>query len=81
MVICLGSILGGAFGNLTDRIKIGKVVDFIDIGKWPVFNVADIGVTVGVLGLILILFNEEKKKEKETIKHDGTAINSRSNDG
>ncbi len=46
-------VLGGALGNLVDRVRLGDVVDFIDLGwknvRWPVFNVADIAVTVGVL--------------------------------
>lgn len=45
-------VLGGALGNLIDRIRLGEVIDFIDIGfesfRWPVFNVADIAVTLGV---------------------------------
>jgi len=45
-------ILGGAVGNLVDRIRIGAVVDFIDIGgsgyRWPAFNVADSAITIGV---------------------------------
>ncbi len=53
----LGAILGGALGNLLDRIMYGKVVDFIDIGftgwRWPTFNVADIAITVG--GIILVI--------------------------
>lgn len=53
--ILLGCILGGAIGNLIDRIRLGWVVDFIDIGvgsfRWPVFNVADSAVTLGVLFL------------------------------
>ena len=49
-LIALGMILGGAFGNLIDRLKSGRgVVDFIDVGvgdmRWPTFNVADIGVS------------------------------------
>jgi signal peptidase II len=48
----LACILGGACGNLIDRIRLREVVDFIDIGvgdlRWPVFNVADIAVTAGV---------------------------------
>lgn len=55
--IWLGLILGGAIGNLIDRVRSGQVVDFIQIGfdghYWPVFNVADIGVTVGATMLIL----------------------------
>ena len=49
----LGCILGGASGNLVDRVRLGWVVDFIDVGygtaRWPVFNVADSAVTLGVL--------------------------------
>lgn len=57
--IGLGLVLGGAIGNLIDRIRYGAVVDFIDIGindsvRWPSFNVADLAITVGVV--ILILF-------------------------
>ncbi|MBN1165128.1 MAG: signal peptidase II [Candidatus Krumholzibacteriota bacterium] len=54
--ICLGLILGGAFGNLIDRIATGEVIDFIDMGigvyRWPTYNVADIAVTVGAVILI-----------------------------
>jgi signal peptidase II len=51
--VLLGSILGGALGNLIDRARLGYVVDFIEVGvgnlRWPVFNVADSAVTLGVL--------------------------------
>jgi signal peptidase II len=51
--ISLALILGGAIGNLVDRVTSGEVVDFIEVGipqwHWPVFNVADSAVTVGVL--------------------------------
>ena len=54
--VCLGLVLGGAFGNLIDRISTGKVIDFIDMGigsyRWPTYNVADIAVTVGAVILI-----------------------------
>lgn len=54
--VCLGLVLGGAFGNLIDRIATGKVVDFIDMGigshRWPTYNVADMAVTLGALFLI-----------------------------
>jgi signal peptidase II len=52
-VVGLGLILGGAIGNLTDRIRHGFVVDFIDLRWWPVFNLADSAIVVGVAILIL----------------------------
>jgi signal peptidase II len=55
--LLMGVILGGAVGNLIDRIYAGDVIDFIDMGiadyRWPVYNVADMAVTVGVVILIL----------------------------
>jgi len=52
-------ILGGAVGNLIDRIRIGAVVDFIDVGgsgyRWPAFNVADSAITIGVTLLAISL--------------------------
>jgi signal peptidase II len=55
----VGLVLGGAIGNLIDRVRVGYVVDFIDLylGRfhWPTFNVADIGISVGVLLLVLDL--------------------------
>ena len=50
-----GLLLGGAAGNLIDRIRAGAVTDFIKIPHWPAFNVADICVTLGVLTLIYVL--------------------------
>ena len=63
--LALSSILGGAIGNLIDRIAFGKVVDFIEIGPWPIFNFADIAVTFGMVILIIIVFFE-KKEDKES---------------
>ena len=48
MVAPLALVLGGAVGNLVDRIARGQVVDFLDFHFWPVFNVADIALTLGV---------------------------------
>ncbi len=47
--IAYGLILGGAIGNLIDRFRFGWVVDFLDFRIWPVFNVADSAITVGVI--------------------------------
>ena len=50
-----GLLIGGAAGNLIDRIRLGSVTDFIKIPHWPAFNVADIAVTVGVVALLWVL--------------------------
>lgn len=44
----LGLQLGGAFGNLIDRLRLGYVVDFVDVGPWPIFNVADSSIVIGI---------------------------------
>ena len=45
-------VLGGALGNLIDRLRVGHVIDFLDLHMWPVFNVGDSAITVGVLLLL-----------------------------
>ncbi len=51
----IGFILGGALGNLLDRIKFGYIIDFLDFRVWPVFNIADSAITAGMAILIIIL--------------------------
>ena len=51
----VGVIAGGAFGNLLDRIRDGAVTDFVDPMLWPAFNVADVGIVVGILGLLYVI--------------------------
>ena len=51
----LGLILGGSLGNLSDRLRTGGVIDFIDLRVWPVFNFADIAITVGMALLAISL--------------------------
>ncbi len=66
----LSMILGGAIGNLIDRLMLGEVVDFMDLHwgtvyHWPAFNVADSAITVGI---VLIIFDElflSKKRESD----------------
>jgi len=45
----LGLILGGIIGNLIDRLRFGYITDFIDVGIWPTFNIADSSIVVGVI--------------------------------
>lgn len=52
-------LVGGAVGNLIDRIRLGKVVDFFDFRIWPIFNVADIAICVGVGLILLAMFKEQ----------------------
>jgi len=53
--VCSGLIVGGALGNLIDRILFGGVIDFINLGFWPSFNIADSALTVGIIVLIYYL--------------------------
>jgi len=50
--LAIGAITGGAAGNLLDRIRLGHVIDFIAVGSWPNFNVADSAITLGSLALV-----------------------------
>ena len=83
--LALAAILGGAIGNLFDRIRRGSVVDFLDsdffnihipqfklwflefdgysMTRWPVFNVADIAITLGMLLLFIVVFTEKEDEE------------------
>lgn len=57
--ILFGLFLGGVVGNLIDRILRQYVVDFIDVGFWPVFNIADAAISVSVVGLVLYFWKEK----------------------
>jgi signal peptidase II len=50
-----GLLLGGALGNVIDRIREGAVVDFLKLPHWPAFNVADSAITIGVLTLLFVM--------------------------
>ena len=58
--VAVGLLAGGAFGNLADRIRIDSVTDFIELPFWPAFNLADITIVLGVAGLALVFFEEQK---------------------
>ena len=64
----LALALGGAIGNLIDRVRFGHVIDFFDIHVWPVFNVADSAITVGILILFWTsLFQPKPKPALEAV--------------
>lgn len=63
--VALSLQLGGAVGNLFDRITIGHVTDFISVGDFAVFNIADSCVTIGVGVMILGMWIQERNNKKE----------------
>lgn len=56
----LGLQIGGAAGNLLDRLRMGHVIDFVDVGSWPVFNIADASIVVGIVLLAWLLVNNRQ---------------------
>ena len=66
--VTLGMQLGGAIGNLSDRIRFGQVTDFIDFRVWPVFNVADSAVVIGIAILVWMILNNDAKSAKKLEK-------------
>ncbi|MEA2459350.1 MAG: signal peptidase [Thermoleophilaceae bacterium] len=58
----VGVIAGGAFGNLLDRVRQGSVTDFIDPSLWPAFNVADMGIVIGIFGLLYVVEGPRKDR-------------------
>ena len=50
--VALGAALGGATSNLYDRLRRGAVIDLVQVGWWPVFNLADVGITAGAIAAI-----------------------------
>lgn len=64
--LSLTLLLGGTAGNLIDRLRFGYVTDFIDIGIWPAFNIADSAITIGVILLAYsVLFRSPTKQHRD----------------
>ncbi|MDD5173855.1 MAG: signal peptidase II [Candidatus Omnitrophota bacterium] len=59
-LIALGFILGGAAGNLIDRVLFGYVIDFLDFRIWPVFNIADASINIGAFILVIKLIFDKR---------------------
>ncbi len=68
----IGLQLGGALGNLIDRLRTGAVVDFIDVGAWPIFNLADSSIVVGMALLVGILLLGDAGSRTPAEPEDGS---------
>jgi signal peptidase II len=65
--LAMGLQFAGAVGNLTDRVRIGWVTDFISLGNLPVFNLADLSIFLGTIVLVVwVWFNEQRKETTES---------------
>lgn len=67
--IIFGLIMGGAFGNIIDRVRLGYVVDFIQVGWFPIFNLADSAISVGA-ALLMVQFLRDEISQRR----DGQAV-------
>lgn len=79
MRIALGLQLGGAVGNLLDRVRFGHVTDFIDVGSVPIFNIADTSIVCGaiVLGFMVLREYIEERKSVSYLKNEQEPMSSR----
>jgi signal peptidase II len=68
--IAIGMVVGGAIGNIVDRVRLGYVVDFIAVGTWPKFNLADSMITIGVLLLIWSSIRDERSVQSGNREED-----------
>ncbi|MDQ6824320.1 MAG: signal peptidase II [Candidatus Eremiobacteraeota bacterium] len=66
--VAFALIFGGAVGNIIDRLRFGYVHDFIDLRVWPVFNVADSAITVGVLLLLVQMLAHERRQPAASVQ-------------
>jgi len=62
--LATGLVLGGAIGNIIDRVRAGAVTDFIKLPHWPAFNFADAAITVGVVALVVLVELDSRRKRK-----------------
>ena len=71
--LSLGLQIGGAVGNLLDRLRLGHVTDFVDVGDWPIFNVADASIITGlvILAWIFLVADHDGSKVSDPAGHAG----------
>lgn len=75
LAVAIGAVIGGALGNVIDRVRLGAVIDFLDFHlgdlHWPAFNVADSVICVGIAFVVLDgLFFERKRLKTDTVSHE-----------
>jgi signal peptidase II len=66
-----GMVAGGALGNLADRVRDGAVIDFLDPIFWPAFNLADVSIVLGILGLLYVIEGPKKSSNREELEASG----------
>jgi len=71
MWLAVGLVAGGAIGNLADRIRADAVTDFVAVGSWPAFNLADVSITLGVLLLVYLYFRDAEREEAPQPEAEG----------
>ena len=78
--IGVGLIVGGAVGNLLDRVRLGHVVDFVAVGIWPKFNLADSAITVGValMARQVLTSGQPSAVSRQLLRADETSVKDRS---
>ncbi|MDA0263668.1 MAG: signal peptidase II [Chloroflexi bacterium] len=69
--LSLGLQVGGAFGNLIDRVRLGHVTDFIDVGDWPIFNMADASIITGLVIMAYIFLIADQGGSKASAPTSG----------
>ena len=74
-VLLAGLIIGGALGNLADRILLGFVVDFVDLRIWPVFNVADVAIVAGAITAAIYFWRMADQHELDALQGKEMAEN------
>ncbi len=78
--IALGLLVGGAAGNALERVRLGHVTDFIAIGIWPKFNIADTAITVGLILVASYLLWREPEEERPTARKAAVGKEDMNND-
>jgi signal peptidase II len=75
--VALGLVLGGSLANLVDRVRLGHVTDFLDVGAWPAFNLADTFIVVGVAVLFTALVAADRPPQSHGPRNADSSVHRR----